>query len=304
MLSIEEAFQYCEKMAKSHYENFPVGSFLLPKEKRRHIWAIYAYARTADDFADEGRTPAESVADLKKRLNQLDDWEFKLDKCLSGEVDHPIFMALGETIQQCGIPIQLLKDLLTAYRMDVQKKRYLNFEEVLTYCRYSANPVGRLVLHTFGYKDETLFLQSDSICTALQLTNFWQDIKIDLEKDRIYLPQDEMKKWGVSEADLFKENTTPAFESLVEVCAQKTAELFNLGLPLVSRVGKDLKLEMRLTWLGGTSILKKTIQNRYSVFKNRPVLALKNKVALLSCALLPIQIQPLDDEQLFENHKI
>jgi len=279
-----------------------VGSFLLPKEKRRYIWALYAYARAADDFADEGRNPNESEKEITFRLNQLDEWECKLEGCQRSQSDHPIFIALQETIRQCGIPLQLLKDLLTAYRMDVQKKRYTNFEEVLTYCRYSANPVGRLVLHTFGYNDETLFQQSDSICTALQLTNFWQDIKIDLEKDRIYLPQDEMKKWGVTEEDLHREEVTTAFQSLVRAQAEKTAQIFNLGLPLTSCVGKDLKLEMRLTWLGGTTILRKTIQNRYDVFKNRPILTFKDKVTLLFQALLPLQIKVLNHGCLFKNN--
>ncbi len=304
MVSLEESFKYCEQLTQSHYENFPVGSFLLPKEKRRYIWAIYAYARTADDFADEGRTPAESQKDLKKRLDLLDDWERKLEDSLKGKSDHPVFMALSETIRQCGIPTQLLKDLLTAYRMDVQKKRYRNFEEALTYCRYSANPVGRLVLYTFGYTDEILFQQSDSICTALQLTNFWQDIVIDLAKDRIYIPQEDMERYKITEEDLHREAVTPSFQSLMECQAKKTARLFNEGLPLIRGVNSDLKLEMRLTWLGGTSILKKTIQNGYDVFQLRPKLYLKDKILLLGKALLPFPISPLNNEQLFKNHSV
>lgn len=289
---ITDPFAFCENLAKTHYENFPVGSVLIPKEKRKYVWSIYAFARIADDFADEGRHPRETPADLKKRLEQLDDWELKLVRCARGEADHPVFKALGETIQKLEIPLQLFKDLLTAYRMDVQQKRYKNFDEVFYYCRHSANPIGRLVLLVCGYKDEKLHQLSDKICTALQLANFWQDISIDLARDRIYLPQDEMRRFRVSEGDLAAKICNRAFKNLLKYCIEKTFTLFNQGLPLCWQVGKDLRMEMKLTWLGGTSILKKIIQNEYDVFRKRPVIGTQDKIKLLLRALLPLKLKP------------
>lgn len=292
MPTSQESFAHCENLAKTHYENFPVGSFLIPKEKQKYIRAIYAFARTADDFADEGRHPSETPEDLKKRLDLLDEWELKFVNCSRGEADHPIFIALSETIRDMEIPIQLFKDLLTAYRMDVRQNRYKDFEELFYYCRHSANPVGRLVLHTFGYKDESLHALSDKICTALQLANFWQDVSIDLAKDRIYLPQEEMRRFCVTEADLHAKICNPAFKNLMKYCMERTAVLFNDGLPLCSKVGKDLKLEMRLTWLGGTTILKKIAKENYDVFRRRPTIRWYDKAILLFHSFLPIGLKP------------
>ncbi len=293
MPSIEESYSYCEQMAKSHYENFPVGSFLIPKEKRRHIWAVYAFARTADDFADEGRSAFETPADLQKRLAALDDWEYKLLQATKGQTEHPIFIAVAQTLKDAQIPVQLLKDLITAYRMDVQRKRHKSFEDLLFYCKHSANPVGRLVLHIMGYKDEAIHLLSDNICTALQLANFWQDVAVDLEKDRIYLPEDEMKRFRVTEGDLHAKICNRAFQTLMQYCSDKTKSLFNQGLPLTQKVGKDLKWEMKLTWLGGTTILKKLSQNHYDIYRNRPVIGMMDKITLLTRSLMPVDLKPI-----------
>ncbi|OGR82570.1 MAG: squalene synthase HpnC [Elusimicrobia bacterium RIFCSPHIGHO2_01_FULL_64_10] len=292
MPTIEESFAFCEDLARSHYENFPVGSFLVPKERRKYVWAIYAFARTADDFADEGRRPGESPAELQKRLDLLDDWEFNLIKASRGEADRPAFIALAETLARLEIPVQLLKDLLEAYRMDVRKNRYKDFEEVFHYCRHSANPVGRLVLRTFGYKDEKLHGLSDRICTALQLANFWQDVAVDLAKDRVYLPQDEMRKFRVTEGDLHAKICNRAFQMLLQTCCERTKVLFNAGLPLCSLVGSDLRVEMKLTWLGGTGILKKIAAGGYDVFRRRPVHGTFAKALLLGRALLPLDLSP------------
>ncbi len=293
MPSILEAFAYCEKMAKSHYENFPVGSFLIPKDRRKYVWAVYAFARTADDFADEGREPNETAVALQKRLAALDDWEYKLVQANKGQADHPIFIAVAETLKAAQIPAQLLKDLLTAYRMDLQRKRYKSFEDLLFYCKHSANPVGRVVLHIMNYKDEALHLLSDNICTALQLTNFWQDISIDLAKDRIYLPEDEMKRFRVTEGDLHAKICNRAFSSLMKYCSDKTTSLFNQGLPLTTQVGKDLRWEMKMTWLGGTTILKKLAKVDFDIYKRRPTLGFADKIAILSRSLLPIDLKPI-----------
>ncbi len=293
MTKIEEAFAHCETITKNHYENFPVGSFLTPRDKRKYIWAIYAFARTADDFADEGRHGGESKEQLQNRIAQLDDWEFRLVQASRGEATEPIFVAMAQTLTDLEIPVQLLKDLLTAYRMDVLQRRYNTWEDVLFYCKHSANPVGRLVLHVFGYKDEKIHQLSDKICTALQLTNFWQDINVDLEKDRIYIPLAEMQKFKVTEGDLQAKIVNRAYQMLMKYLAGRTAALFNEGLPLVKTVGKDLRLEMRLTWLGGTAILKNTEKVGFDVYRNRPSLSKLDFTLLLGRALFPADLKPV-----------
>src|SRR3989344_8522897 len=273
MASVEEAFAHCASLTRAHYENFPVGSFLLPAARRKYIWAIYAFARTADDFADEGRFPGEGAAALQKRIELLDEYEFNLVKAGRGEAQDLVFLALVQTLKDLDIPVQLLKDLLIAYRMDVRQSRYKTWEDILFYCKHSANPVGRLVLHVFGYKDEAIHQLSDKICTALQLTNFWQDLNIDLAKDRIYIPQVDMQKFKVTEGDLHAKIVNRPYQMLMKYLAGRTAALFNDGLPLLTRVGSDLKLEMRLTWLGGAAILKRTEEVGFDVYRRRPALS-------------------------------
>lgn len=294
MTALEAAYQHCADIAKSHYENFPVGSSLIPEKKRKHVWAVYAFARTADDFADEGRHPKETFQDLQVRLDQLNNWEVKLMRASRGEADEPIFIALANTLKETGLPAQLFRDLLTAYRMDVEKKRYANFTEILHYCRHSANPIGRLVLLISGYKDEGLHQMSDHICTALQMANFWQDVGVDFEKDRIYLPQELMKRYGVTEGDLALKIVNKAFRTLLSACVEKAADLFNQGLPLCQGVKKDLRMEIRLTWLGGTQILHKIQSSNYDVFKRRPVIGKKDIFVLLLRALLPLPLKPYE----------
>ena len=174
---IPGAYRHCEQLTRSHYENFPVASLFLPKEKRPFLWSIYAFARTADDFADEGTLSA------GERLRRLDEWEARLDGCVAGDADDPVFIALGDTLRKTGVPRELLTDLLTAFRMDVTMNRYRTFQDLLGYCRYSANPVGRLVLHLFDNATPRTITLSDTVCTALQLANFWQDVRVDWAKD-------------------------------------------------------------------------------------------------------------------------
>ncbi|HMY76522.1 MAG TPA: squalene synthase HpnC, partial [Blastocatellia bacterium] len=193
--SLEAAYAYCRQMAESHYENFPVGSVLIPSQLRKHVYSIYAFARTADDFADEGYET--SGLTETQRLAALDDWQQKLDRCFAGDADHPVFIALAATVKDLNLPKKLLADLLSAFKQDVTKRRYADFDEVLDYCTRSANPVGRLILLLFGYRDERLHQLSDHICTALQLANFWQDVAVDIQKDRVYLPEDDMARFGV-----------------------------------------------------------------------------------------------------------
>jgi len=276
--SLEEAFEYCTRLAGEHYENFPVGSRWIPKAKRKYVHAIYAFARIADDFADEAQHDGD-------RMNRLHDWRRQLSDCYQGELQHPVFIALRDTVQTFDIPQSLPADLLTAFEQDVTQSRYKNFDEVLGYCRYSANPVGRLVLLLFHYREEALHLLSDSICTGLQLANFWQDVAIDLQKDRIYLPHDERERFGVQERMLHDGRMTEEIRRLLAFQVERTREIFHRGRSLPDRVGRDLALELRLVWLGGMRILKKLEQARYDFFHHRPVIGVSDKLLLLMRAL-------------------
>lgn len=274
--SIFAAYKYCKFITKNHYENFPVASFIVPKKQRPAITAIYAFSRIADDFADE---------DLYKncRINRLEEWEKFLKD--PNPPTHPVFIALQQARSQFDLPQNLFLDLLTAFKMDVNTKRYQNYDDVLFYCKHSANPVGRLILHLFDHKHEALFAMSDAICTALQLTNFWQDVAIDLKKDRIYLPLEDCKKFDVTEDDLLTHKYSTHFKDLLEFEIARTIDLFlkgkNLGLAIKGKLG----LELRLTWLTGITILQKIRQVKYDVFENRPKLSKKDFLKLFFVAL-------------------
>jgi squalene synthase HpnC len=217
------AFRECERIARTHYENFTLGSRLLPRHLRRHIAALYAFARTADDLADEEPDPARALAGL-------DAWERQLEDCYAGTAHHPVFVALADTVRAFDIPIEPFRRLLTAFRMDVRFTGFATFDELLHYCAHSANPVGHLVLHLFGYRDAERHARSDDICTALQLTNFWQDLAVDLRKGRIYLPREEMQRFGYGADELGRHAVTPAFRELMA---------FQCALDRLEAVGYD-----------------------------------------------------------------
>jgi phytoene synthase len=262
-VSVDEAFAYCEARTKAHYENFPVGLFV-PKDKRPYVYSLYAFARAADDFADE------PVYDGLRR-QKLDDWEALLHAAYRGEAEGPIFVALGETVRRLGIPKELLLDLLSAFRQDTEKRRYATWDELLDYCRRSANPVGRLVLLVFGEKDPALPPLSDDVCTGLQLANHWQDAAIDYaQKDRIYVPEDLMRRHGVGAWDFDGGRVSDGWRGLMGDLIARTRELFARGRPLCDRVGRELRFEMRLTWLGGMSILDRIETTGGDVFRQRP----------------------------------
>lgn len=269
-----ESFEYCQKIAYEHYENFPVASRFIPADKRAYIAAIYVFARTADDYADEpGYTPAE-------RIESINRWEGLLNACYNGDVAHPVFIALAETVERFQIPAELLHNLLAAFRSDVTTHRYNSFEEVLDYCSYSANPIGRLVLMLFNYRSELMMMHSDNICTALQLTNFWQDVSVDIEKDRLYLPKEDLGQFGVSEDELLQRVTSTRLRKLISYEVARTERLFREGKPLLQEVGKDLRFELKLTWNGGMNILGKIKSQGYDVFLRRPRLSTLDKVKL------------------------
>ncbi len=206
--TLEEARAYCQRLATTHYENFHVASWFLPARLRPHFHSIYAYCRIADDLGDE-------VGNREQSLALLDLWGRELDACYRGEARHPVFVALAETIRACDIPQQPFADLLVAFRQDQNVMRYQTMDDVLEYCRYSANPVGRLVLYACGYRAPEMFLLSDFTCTALQLANFWQDTSSDYARGRIYLPLDDMQRYGVDEDTIARREPTPAFRELM-----------------------------------------------------------------------------------------
>lgn len=269
---LREAYATCEELARGHYENFPVASYLLPARMRPHIAAIYAFARTADDFADE------PGMEDHERLRLLDEW---LQRLRGGREATAIFTALHHTIATHNLPVQLFEDLLSAFRQDVTKHRYRDWNEVLDYCRRSANPVGRLVLRVAGRNDPALDRASDAVCTALQLTNFWQDLDRDWRNGRLYVPLDDRDRAGAREEDLTKRRLTPEWRAVLAGLAHRTRQLFDAGRPVCDGVGGRLRWELRLTWLGGRRILDKLERARFDVFNHRPTLGAADVPVLL-----------------------
>jgi squalene synthase HpnC len=262
-----DAFAFCTALTKAHYENFPVGSILAPKDVQPAIHSLYAFMRTADDFSDENRQPGDEPA----RAAYLASWNQLLTECEQGHPRHPIFIALAVTIKRYQLPVQWLRDLLHAFTLDVTVNRYATYEQLLEYCRYSANPVGRLILTLFGYRSEELYRLSDSICTGLQLANHWQDVAVDLEKDRVYLPQTDLDRFGVSITALKNRQASPAFRQLLRFQVDRAQALFDEGKFLPERVTGRLRYELRLTAAGGVEILKKIKAVDYDVFRHRPI---------------------------------
>jgi squalene synthase HpnC len=261
-----------------------VVSWFLPKNLRPHFHAIYAYCRISDDLADE-------VGNKDSALALLNIWGEELDACFEGDARHPVFVALAETIRECGIPKAPFADLLTAFRQDQSTTRYATMEDVLGYCRYSANPVGRLVLYACGEADEERFRLSDATCTALQLANFWQDVRQDYARGRIYLPQNDMEFFHVSETVLAEGIATPEFRGLMRCEVEYARSLFEEGLPLIGMVNRDLALDLDLFSRGGLEILHAIERQDYDVLTARPAISkgAKRKLALRAVAskLLP-----------------
>jgi squalene synthase HpnC len=283
---VDRAYECCARIAREHYENFPVASWLLPKHMRAAIAAIYAFARRADDFADEPG-PSDS-----ERLRLLDGWADRLHHISSNgsgaalpaasapSNDDLIFVALADAIHRHRLPTALLEDLLSAFRQDVLTKRYARWDDVLDYCRRSANPIGRLVLRVGGYESQDLDARSDAICTALQLTNFWQDFGIDWQRGRLYLPIEDRDRAGADEQDLDAGRWTQAWRRALEVVIDRTRRLFDTGRPLCDEVSGRLKWELRVTWLGGNRVLDK-VQASPNALRERPHLGRADFLLLL-----------------------
>jgi phytoene synthase len=276
-------FAHCRRVARDHAENFPVASFLLPRALRDPIAAIYAFARAADDFADEPRHEG-------NRIELLSDWEVRLLSAAAGPGEPPVFRALSETIRRHDLPLQPFRDLLSAFRQDALRTRYETWTEVLDYCQRSAAPIGRLVLHLFGHRAPDLIGRSDRFCAALQLTNFWQDLAVDAGRGRIYLPREDLRRHGVSE-DSLRTGEAPrraGFVPLMEEMAGRTAALFEAGRELPEMLPGRLRIELRLTWLGGTGILRRLRAVRFDVFRRRPALGILAWGPLLIRSYFPL----------------
>jgi len=277
--SLAEAREYCRRLATSHYENFSVATWFLPKHLHAHFYAVYAYCRISDDLGDE-------VGDAQTSLRLLDAWEDELNACHDGRPRHPVFVALAETVRQCDIPKKPFADLLTAFRQDQTVTRYDRFEELLGYCRNSANPVGRLVLYVCGYRDPELQFLSDYTCVALQLANFWQDVTVDWQKGRVYLPLEDLRRFGATEQQIAERRFTSQFHDLMRFEVARARDYFNLGLPLASRVDKHLAIDIELFTRGGQEILNAIESQGYNVLKSRPAISKSRKLALVLGAAL------------------
>jgi squalene synthase HpnC len=312
---LEDAYRECQRLAFRHYENFPVASLLLSKKVRPHVAALYAFARTADDFADEppdhlmGKREAAMSSGLspevltkgeakkkakgdeaivkKWRLSEINRWEKGLKAALKGKDAPAPLRAFAHTLKTFQIPLSLPLALLRAFRMDVSKHRYSTWNSLLDYCRHSANPVGRMVLLIHGVRQERLHRYSDFICSGLQLINFWQDSSIDLKRGRIYYPKTEWKKAGVRERDLLERKNSPEARRLVKNAVQFTQSHFQQGFPLLDSVSGRLRLELKATCLGGLALLKKIRAMDHGVLEGRPVLNLIDKASLGLQALFP-----------------
>ena len=279
---LTQAFVYCERLAKGRHENFTVVSWFFPKRIRPSMYAVYAFCRHTDDLGDE--TPGD-------RLALLDAWEDDLKRCFGGEPHHPIFVALQENIQQHHIPAEPFLELIEANRMDQRVRRYETYAEVCNYCEYSANSVGRMVLRVFGYADNESERLSDATCTALQLTNFCQDVRRDYAKGRIYLPQEDMKCFGYTEEMLARGEYNPAFRKMLAFEVDRAQELFRLGVPLVHLVDRRLRLDLELFTKGGEAILENIKANSYDVLARRPTLSLFTKGRLTMSGLISLATQ-------------
>lgn len=298
---IELAYQHCKKITQAHYENFPVGSLLIPKNKRHHVYAVYAFARYADDIADEDYPRLENFQNReewekrikeeeKGRLEKLEKWNQLLIACKNfEEVTNPVFIALQNTIQELKLNYSLFEDLLKAFKQDVCVRRYEKFEDLIAYSGYSANPVGRIILRVFNYHDEHLDQLSDHICSALQLANFWQDVAVDLKKNRIYIPSELLQRYSLNEEDLFewqlKNNLMDIkqnqYRQLLRDLGMYTQKLFEEGAELPFLVKGRLSYELRATWWGGMTILKRACFNPKQQAFERPKINFFDKLHIL-----------------------
>ena len=274
-LTLEESQIFCRDLAQSHYENFPVASWLLPKPLRQHFYNVYAFCRWSDDLGDE-------IGDPERSLFLLDWWRQELESCYVGRTTHPVFQALRPTIDRFSIPQQPFADLISAFVQDQHIHEYATFDELEDYCRRSANPVGRIVLYLCEQFDDDNARLADSVCTGLQLANFWQDVARDFEIGRVYLPREDRRRFGYSDEDLQNRVTNPPFVQLMQFEVERARQLLIDGLPLVSRMSGRLQVDIDLFIRGGLTILQAIECIGYRVWESRPVVS---KLALARAAV-------------------
>jgi squalene synthase HpnC len=277
--SLPDAYSYCERLARTHYENFSVATWFLPKRLRQHFFNVYAYCRISDDLGDETGNPSAS-------LQLLDEWESELNACYDGNPRHPVFVALAGTVREFEIPKHEFSDLLTAFRQDQTVTRYETFDDLLGYCHYSANPVGHLVMYLCGYRDPERQQLSDFTCTALQLANFWQDVSVDYEKGRIYLPLEDLRKYQVAEDDIANKNNSPQFREMMRFEVDRARDWFARGLPLITKVSRELAIDIELFSRGGQEILNAIERQDNAVLGCRPAISKSRKLALVARAAI------------------
>lgn len=272
--SLDDSLAYTRWLATHHYENFHVVSFLLPKRLHQDFYNVYSYCRWADDLGDE-------IGDRERSLELLGWWRGELEAMYQGHARHPVFVALAGTVKRHHIPPQPFSDLIQAFVQDQTITRYQDWDDLFAYCRFSANPVGRLVLYLCGYSDPARQRLSDATCTALQLANFWQDVTVDLKKDRVYIPLEVMHRHGTTLDDLFALRFTPAFREVMREIVEKTRELFLEGLPLARMVNRRLSLDLDLFSRGGLKVLEKIERQDYDVLATRPAISKTERARLL-----------------------
>jgi squalene synthase HpnC len=274
----EESLAYTRWLAQAHYENFHVVSFLLPRDLHQDFYNVYAFCRWADDLGDE-------IGDPRESLRLLAWWRDELRAMFAGRASHPVFVALASTAERRKLPMEPFDDLIKAFEQDQKVTRYADWEELFGYCRYSANPVGRLVLYLCGYRDHERQMLSDATCTALQLANFWQDVSVDLEKDRVYLPLNLLAKYGYPLEKLQARRFDRSFRDVMWEAVHVTRELFQKGLPLGGMVDRRLSIDLELFSRGGLKILEKIERQDYDVLVRRPAISKLDRVGLLISAL-------------------
>ncbi len=275
--TVDRAYEYCESFVRAHHEIYPVASRLVPGAMRPHLMAVYAFARSAEDFADEPEYEG-------RRFEALNRWESELQLAAHGEATHPVFVALADTMEKRDLPVPPFEDLLSAFRTDMDVRRYATFNALRGYTARSADPVGRLLLGLFGYRQAEYVRFADEISTALQLTNFWQDIAADAARDHIYIPAEDLHFFGVTEADIKALKPTKAIRDLLRYEVARTRALYERGRPLLSKLGNDLKLELALIWLVGTTILDKIEAADYDVMTARPAITRRDKARIMAKA--------------------
>ncbi|MBX3441513.1 MAG: squalene synthase HpnC [Planctomyces sp.] len=283
--SVAEAESYCRRLATTHYENFTVASWLLPRRLRQPMSNVYAFCRWADDLGDE-------TGDRQRSTELLAWWRAELDRCFAGEAGHPVFVALLPTIREFALAKEPLADLISAFEQDQRIVEYETFDQLRDYCRRSADPVGRIVLTLFGASRPETVAWSDSICTGLQLANFWQDVARDFDKKRVYLPRDDRQRFGYADADLRERRTTPEFLDLMRFEVDRAREFLLAGLPLLDAVRGRLRIDLRLFVAGGLRILDEIERIGFRVWETRPVVSKAAKAGLFLQALTGLRVVP------------